>query len=85
MNDTLTFASARHPSARPGTAAGPAAVSRQPCGRASLRSIVAIWRWRMRYRRELEQRSKDAPHLIEDIGLTVRQVEAEIAKRFWQV
>ncbi|EHK54991.1 hypothetical protein MAXJ12_22541 [Mesorhizobium alhagi CCNWXJ12-2] len=29
--------------------------------------------------------SKDNPHLIDDIGLTKRQVEAEIAKRFWQV
>ena len=28
--------------------------------------------------------SKDNPHLIDDIGLTRRQVEAEIAKPFWQ-
>jgi uncharacterized protein YjiS (DUF1127 family) len=25
------------------------------------------------------------PHLIDDIGLTRHQVEAEIVKRFWQV
>jgi uncharacterized protein YjiS (DUF1127 family) len=29
--------------------------------------------------------SKDNPHLIDDIGLTRRRVEAEIAKPFWQV
>jgi hypothetical protein len=29
--------------------------------------------------------SKANPHLIDDIGLTRRQVEAEIAKPFWQV
>ena len=28
--------------------------------------------------------SKDNPDLIDDIGLTKRQVEAEIAKPFWQ-
>ena len=28
--------------------------------------------------------SKANPHLIDDIGLTRRQVEAEIAKPFWQ-
>jgi len=28
--------------------------------------------------------AKDNPHLIDDIGLTKRQVEAETAKRFWQ-
>ena len=27
---------------------------------------------------------KDNPELIDDIGLTIRQVEAEIAKPFWQ-
>ena len=50
----------------------------------TLRSIVATWTERMRLRWELEQMSKADPHLIDDIGLTRRQVEAEIAKRFWQ-
>ncbi|ASY62978.1 hypothetical protein SJ05684_c15360 [Sinorhizobium sojae CCBAU 05684] len=38
----------------------------------------------MRLRCELEQKLKDDPHLIDDIGLTGRRVEAEIAKPFWQ-
>ena len=57
---------------------------RRPYRLATLRSIIATWEERKRFRRELEQKSKDDPHLIDDIGLTRRQVEAEIAKRFWQ-
>jgi uncharacterized protein YjiS (DUF1127 family) len=70
MNDTLPV--------------GPAEVSRRRYSLPTLRSIIATWDERMRFRRELEQRSKDSPHLIDDIGLTKRQAEAEIAKRFWQ-
>ncbi|PDT52789.1 MULTISPECIES: DUF1127 domain-containing protein [Sinorhizobium] len=51
---------------------------------ATLRSIIATWGERIRFRRELEQKLKDDPHLIADIGLTQRQFEAEIAKPFWQ-
>ncbi|SDA99189.1 DUF1127 domain-containing protein [Mesorhizobium qingshengii] len=85
MNDTL--ASAPHQAARPGTPVWPAEVSIRHL--ATLRSIIAAWRertWRerIRFRWELEQMSKDNPHLIDDIGLTRRQVEAEIAKPFWQ-
>ncbi|RWM89908.1 MAG: DUF1127 domain-containing protein [Mesorhizobium sp.] len=50
----------------------------------TLRSIIAAWDERKRFRWELEQMSKDNPHLIDDIGLTRRQVEAEIAKPFWR-
>lgn len=49
-----------------------------------LRSIIATWRERMCFRRQLERMSKANPHLIDDIGLTRRQVEAEIAKPFRQ-
>ena len=45
---------------------------------------MATWRARIRFRRGLEEMWKTAPHLIEDIGLKKWQVEAEIAKRFWQ-
>jgi len=51
---------------------------------ASLRNIIAVWDARIRFRRRLEQKPKDSPHLIADIGLTKRQVAAEIVKRFWQ-
>ncbi|RUV73064.1 MAG: DUF1127 domain-containing protein [Mesorhizobium sp.] len=80
MNDTL--ASARHQAARPETPVEPAEMPRGHL--TTLRSIVAAWDERKRFRWELEQMSKDNPHLIDDIGLTRRQVEAEIAKPFWR-
>jgi uncharacterized protein YjiS (DUF1127 family) len=82
MNDTHTLASAPHQAAWPPV--GPAMVSRRHYSLAALRSIVATWSERRRARRELEQMSKANPHLIDDIGLTRRQFEAEIAKPFWQ-
>jgi uncharacterized protein YjiS (DUF1127 family) len=84
MNDTPTLASAPHQAAWPGTPVGPAEVSRRHYSLATLRSIIATWRERIRVRKALEQMSKANPHLIDDIGLTRRQVEAEIAKPFWQ-
>jgi uncharacterized protein YjiS (DUF1127 family) len=84
MNDTPTLGSAPHQAAWPGMPVGPAEVSRRHYSLATLRSIIATWRWRIRYRWELEQRSKANPHLIDDIGVTRRQLEAEIAKSFWQ-
>jgi uncharacterized protein YjiS (DUF1127 family) len=63
---------------------GPAEVSRRPYSLAALRSIFAAWEERKHIRWELEQMSKANPHLIDDIGLTRRQVEAEIAKPFWR-
>lgn len=59
---------------------GPAEVPR----RLNLRSVVATWDERIRFRWDLEQMSKANPHLIDDIGLTRPQAEAEIAKPFWQ-
>ncbi|CCV03988.1 conserved hypothetical protein [Mesorhizobium metallidurans STM 2683] len=81
MNDTL--ASAPLQAACPGMPVGLAEVSRQRL--TTLRNIIAAWRERTRFRWELKRMSKDNPHLIDDIGLTRRQVEAEIAKLpFWQ-
>ena len=89
MNNILALASASHQSARPETPVGPADMSRRRYSLATLRSIIAIWRertWRerIRFRWELAQMLEDNPHLIDDIGLTRREAEAEIAKRFWQ-
>jgi uncharacterized protein YjiS (DUF1127 family) len=50
----------------------------------SLLGIITTWEERKRFRWGLEEMAKAAPHLIEDIGLTKGEVEAEIAKRFWQ-
>ena len=51
---------------------------------ATLPSTIAIWEERKRFRLQLEQTWKDNPHLIDDIGLTRRQAEAEIARPFWR-
>ncbi len=84
MNHTPTLASARHQAARPGIPVGLAEVSCRHYSLATLLSIVAAWGERIRTRRELDQMWKANPHLIDDIGLTRRQAEAEIAKPFWQ-
>ena len=64
--------------------AWPADVSSRPSSLAALRNMIAIWDERQRFRWDLAQKSKANPHLIDDIGLTKRQVEAEIVKPFWQ-
>ena len=84
MKDTFTLASAQHQGAQPGTPMGLAEGSRRHYSLATLRSMIATWDERKRFRRELQQMSKANPYLIDDIGLTRRQVEAEIAKPFWQ-
>ena len=82
MNNIPTLASAPHQAAWPGMSTEPAEVSRRHL--ATPRNIIATWSERIRFRWDLEQMSKANPHLIDDIGLTRRQVEAEIAKPFWQ-
>ncbi len=81
MNDTPTLAPALHQAARPATPAAP----RRHYSLAALRGTIATWSEQVRFRRKLAQLAKDNPYLIDDIGLTKWQVEAEIAKRFWQV
>ena len=76
MNDTLASASAAWPEK-------PAAPTRRHL--MSPQSMIAAWRERIRFRWDLRQMVEANPHLIDDIGLTRRQVEAEIVKRFWQV
>ena len=49
-----------------------------------LRGLFAVWRERIYYRRELKRLAKDVPELIDDVGLTMSIVEAEIQKPFWQ-
>ncbi|AZO11358.1 MULTISPECIES: DUF1127 domain-containing protein [unclassified Mesorhizobium] len=83
MNDTCTLASAPHQAARTGTPA--ARPSRRRNTLAALRSIIASWRARAYFRRDLKRMSETNPHLIDDIGLTREQAEEEIAKLpFWQ-
>ena len=82
MNDTIPLVST-HYQAQPGSPARLAPVLRRH-SLANLRNIIAVWRARRRFRWDLEQIARDNPHLIDDIGLTKRQVEAELAKPFWQ-
>jgi len=84
MNNIPTLASAPHRAARPGTAVGPANVPRRHYSLATLLCLIATWRERKRFRRGLEEMAKTNPHMIDDIGLKRWQVEAEIAKPFWQ-
>ncbi|MBB4186572.1 uncharacterized protein YjiS (DUF1127 family) [Sinorhizobium terangae] len=84
MKYTLTLASGPHQAARPGRPAALADVSRRHYSLATLRRIFATWDQRIRFRWDLAQKAKDNPHLIDDIGLTRHEVEAEIAKPFWR-
>ncbi|MBP0582007.1 DUF1127 domain-containing protein [Labrys sp. LIt4] len=80
MNDTPIVGTADHnPAWR-----GRGEASRWPCSLTALPKMIAIWRQRIYFRRELEEMAKANPHLIDDIGMKKWQVEAEIAKPFWQ-
>lgn len=80
---TNIFASAPHQAVRVGTRVGQ--TSRRPYSLASLRNTIAAWREQTRFRWDLKRISEVNPHLIDDIGLTERQVKEEIAKLpFWQ-
>ncbi|CDX29911.1 conserved hypothetical protein [Mesorhizobium sp. ORS 3359] len=58
---------------------------RRPFSLAALRSLIAEHRKQAYFRLELKRMARDNPHLIDDIGLTKKEVEAEIAKLpFWQ-
>ena len=49
MNNKNTLTSAPHRAASPGTPVGLAEVSRRHYSLATLRSIIATWRWRVHY------------------------------------
>ncbi len=80
MNDIPALSPPPHQATRPGTTEG----AHRHNKLATLRSIIAAWRERKRFRASLAQMSEANPHLIDDIGLTIRQAEEEIAKPFWQ-
>ena len=47
------------------------------------RGIIATWRERIHFRWELARLLANTPELIDDIGLTRRALEVEVAKPFW--
>ena len=46
--------------------------------------LIKAWDDRAYYRGQLARIANHTPELIEDIGLTRQQIEAEIAKPFWR-
>ena len=67
------------------TAARPAKTSRRRHGAAAaLLDTINTWEERKRFRWELDEMARVNPHLIDDIGLTKDELEAEIAKPFWK-
>jgi uncharacterized protein YjiS (DUF1127 family) len=46
--------------------------------------IFATWRERVVLRRAFAEMLEANPHMIEDIGMTKQEMEAEIVKHFWQ-
>jgi uncharacterized protein YjiS (DUF1127 family) len=51
---------------------------------ARLRCQLDTWEERKRFRLQLGNMLQTTPHLIDDVGLTRKQVEAEILKPFWR-
>ena len=51
---------------------------------AGLRAIWAEWQIRRRYRKDLERLLRVGPYMIEDVGLTLEEVNREIEKPLWQ-
>jgi uncharacterized protein YjiS (DUF1127 family) len=45
---------------------------------------IAIWRGRLRHREALASLAHMGSHILEDVGLNVQQVEAELKKPFWK-
>ncbi|UCL84798.1 DUF1127 domain-containing protein [Pseudomonas sp. HS-18] len=70
MNDTPRLLLSEAPSGHFGPSAVP--------------ELLALWQARARLRQQLAMMARANPHLIEDIGLTRRQVATEIAKPFWR-
>ena len=78
MNGILTFASNSSHAPQPVEAAGRRYTLATPG------NLISAWRERSYFRWDLARLAKDSPELIDDIGLTMEQVEAEIAKPFWR-
>lgn len=62
----------------------PPVVATGTSGRYGLRSLIAAWDKRAYFRWQLARMARETPELIDDIGLTMAEVNAEIAKPFWR-
>jgi uncharacterized protein YjiS (DUF1127 family) len=45
---------------------------------------LRLWRLRRRFRADLRRLSEVGPHLIDDIGLDLKEAAEEIGKPFWR-
>jgi uncharacterized protein YjiS (DUF1127 family) len=45
---------------------------------------IAVWRARLRHREALASLAQMGSHILEDVGLNLEQVEAELKKPFWK-
>jgi uncharacterized protein YjiS (DUF1127 family) len=85
MTDTPTLGLAAYQGAHAKQRGGPAARSQGRAILRPLRRLLARWRARDRFHSELEQKLRGDPHLIDDVGLSRRQVQEELDRPFWQV
>lgn len=46
--------------------------------------LLMAWDERLRFRTQLAQMAEHAPELLDDVGLSKAQVEAEMSKPFWR-
>ncbi|HEV7310662.1 hypothetical protein [Ensifer sp.] len=46
--------------------------------------LFAIWDDRLRFREQLLRIARQNPELLDDVGLTRAQIDAETSKPFWQ-
>ena len=47
-------------------------------------NTLKVWRGRLRHREALFLLSRKGVHILEDVGLSAAQVEAELRKPFWR-
>jgi uncharacterized protein YjiS (DUF1127 family) len=62
----------------------PASATSRSERRVGLIGLITTWFERALFREELALMARDTPELIDDIGLTMEQVEIELAKPFWR-
>ena len=62
----------------------PAKATNRPERRPGLISLITAWSDRAYFREQLALMARDTPELIDDIGLTMNEAKAEIAKPFWR-
>ncbi|TPJ37214.1 hypothetical protein FJ418_02945 [Mesorhizobium sp. B2-8-3] len=65
-------------SEQPTWTTGPASVL------ARLIALRGLWRERIYYREELKRLAEDGPQRVDDVGLTLAAVKAELQKPFWE-